>query len=86
MLDISVKISAFLRGIIYLTALGLSCSMWGLFSLPGIEPGPPTLGAWSLSHWTTREVPTPVFLLGEFPWTEESGGLQSMGLQRVGQD
>ena len=24
---------------------------------PGIEPGPPTLGAWSLTHWTTREVP-----------------------------
>ena len=25
---------------------------------------------------------TPVFLPGESPWTEESGGLQSMGLQR----
>ena len=25
-------------------------------------------------------------LAGEFPWTEESGGLQSMGLQRVGHD
>ena len=24
--------------------------------------------------------PTPVFLLGESPWTEEPGGLQSMGL------
>ena len=23
--------------------------------------------------------PTPVFLLGEFPWTEKPGGLQSMG-------
>ena len=23
----------------------------------GIEPGPPALGARSLSHWTTREVP-----------------------------
>jgi len=22
-----------------------------------MEPGPPALGAWSLSHWTTREVP-----------------------------
>ena len=28
--------------------------------------------------------PTPVFLLGESVWTEEPGGLQSMGLQRVG--
>ena len=28
--------------------------------------------------------PTPVFLPGESPWTGEPGGLQSMGLQRVG--
>ena len=27
--------------------------------------------------------PTPVFLTGESPWTEEPGGLQSMRLQRV---
>ena len=27
--------------------------------------------------------PTPVFLPGKSPWTEEPGGLQSMGLQRV---
>ena len=27
---------------------------------------------------------TPVFLLGESPWIEESGGLQSTGSQRVG--
>ena len=26
----------------------------------------------------------PVFLPGEIPWTEEPGGLQSMGLQTVG--
>ena len=30
--------------------------------------------------------PTPVFLPGESPWTEESAGLQSIGSQRVGQD
>ena len=30
--------------------------------------------------------PTPVFLPGEFPRTEEPGGLQSMRLQRVGHD
>ena len=29
----------------------------GLSSLTGIEPWPPALGAQSLSHWTTREVP-----------------------------
>ena len=29
--------------------------------------------------------PTPVFLPGEsVPWTEETGGLQSIGLQRAG--
>ena len=28
----------------------------------------------------------PVFLPGEFPWTEEADGLQSLGLQRVGHD
>ena len=27
--------------------------------------------------------PSPVFLSGESPWTEEPGGLQPMGLQRV---
>ena len=31
-------------------------------------------------------LPTPVFLPGEPPWTEEPGRLQSMGLQRVGHD
>ena len=35
----------------------LSCDMWGLVPWPGIEPLPPALGALSLSHWTTREVP-----------------------------
>ena len=33
------------------------CSMWDLVPWPGIELRPPALGAWSLSHWTTREVP-----------------------------
>ena len=31
-------------------------------------------------------LPTPVFLPGESPGTEEPGGLQSMGLERVGHD
>ena len=26
---------------------------------PGTEPPPPALEAWSLNHWTTREVPHP---------------------------
>ena len=30
--------------------------MWDLVPQPGIEPGPPALGARSLSHWITKEV------------------------------
>ena len=51
----------------YLAALGLSCSTHDLRSSvaackdlvpwPGIKPGSPVLGAWSLSHWTTKKVP-----------------------------
>ena len=33
---------------IYLAVSGLSCSMWDLVPWPGIEPGPPALGAQSL--------------------------------------
>ena len=33
--------------------------------------------------WGKKWQPTPVFLLGKIPWTEESGRLQSMVLQRV---
>ena len=32
------------------------------------------------------ELSTPIVLPGKIPWTEEPGGLQSMGSQRVGQD
>ena len=28
--------------------------------------------------WRRAQQPTPVFLFGESPWTEESGGLQSI--------
>ena len=36
--------------------------------------------------WKREWQPTPVFLPGESPWTEEPGGLQSTGLQRVRHD
>ena len=49
----------------YLTALGLGCHMWNLSPWPGMERGPPALGVWSLSLWTTREVPK--MLSEEFP-------------------
>ena len=32
-----------------------SCGLWDLVPWPGIKSGLPTLGAWSLSHWTTGE-------------------------------
>ena len=35
----------------------LSCGMWDRVPWPGIESRPPALGARSLTHWTTREVP-----------------------------
>ena len=36
---------------------------WGiLVPPPGIEPIPPAMEAWSLNHWTTREVPISVCL------------------------
>ena len=34
-----------------------NCGMWDLVPWPGMQPGSPALEAWSLSHWTTREVP-----------------------------
>ena len=68
----------FLKKIISLAAPGLRhrmrglqrgiqtphCSMWHLVPWPGIGPlpRPPALGAQSLSHWTTREVPVLAFL------------------------
>ena len=39
-----------------------------------------------LVAWRRKRQPTPVFLPGESLWTEELGGLQSMGLQRVRHD
>ena len=36
--------------------------------------------------WRRAWKPTPVFLPGESPWTEEPGGLQSVESQRVRHD
>ena len=43
---------------------GLSGGLWELVPRAGIEPGPPALGAQSLSSWTTREVPSFLILKG----------------------
>ena len=37
-------------------------------------------------RWRRKWQPTPVFLPGKFPWTEEPGGLQSIGFQWVRHD
>ena len=42
---------------IYLTVLGLSFSTWDLIPWSRIEPGPPILRSWNLSHWTINEIP-----------------------------
>jgi len=36
--------------------------------------------------WRRAWQPTPILWPGESPWTEEPGGLQSMGSQRVEDD
>ena len=44
-----------------------SCSMWAQGPWPGVEPGPPALGVWSLNYWTTRVVPKQQkFILSKF--------------------
>ena len=43
--------------IVYLAVLSLSCGMRDLVLRSGIKPSPTALGALSLSHWPTREVP-----------------------------
>ena len=62
----TVLTNVFLKIFFYLAVPGHSCGMQDLQSLSwclkfgslkGIKPGPPALGAWNLSHWTTREVP-----------------------------
>ena len=42
--------------------LSVATCMRDLAPQPGIEPRPPALGAQSPTHWTTREVPEPMFL------------------------
>ena len=39
------------------TFLAMPHGMWDI-PQPGIEPMLPALGAYSLNHWTAREVPT----------------------------
>ena len=59
--------------------------------LSGKEPtctcGRPRFNPWSRKiPWRRKWQPTPVTLPGKSLWTEESGGLPSMGSQRIGHD
>ena len=53
-----------------------ACNEGDMGSIPGLGRSP-RRGAWQL---------TLLFLAGESPWTEEPGGLQSIGSQRVRRD
>ena len=55
--------SFFFFFLIFLFIYLASCGMWDFVSRPGMEPVPPALEAWNLNHWTTREIPTPTFLM-----------------------
>ena len=52
----------------------------GRYKRPGFDPW-----LWKIP-WRRAQQPSPVLLPGGSPWTEEPGGLQSMGSQRVGYD
>ena len=52
-----------------------------------LQCGRPGFDPWvGKKPWRRAWQPTPVFLPGESPWTEEPGRLQSMGSQRVRHD
>ena len=50
----------------------LSWGIWDLVSSPGMETGPPALGALSLNHCTTMEVPWAILTLGPELWLRQS--------------
>ena len=54
-----------------------ACNAGDLSSFPGLGRSPGGGNEWQ---------PTPGFLAGKFPWTEEPGRPQSMRSQRAGQD
>ena len=64
---------------------GLPCGSVGKESAHNEEDAGsiPGLGG---SPWRRARQPTPVCLPAEYPWTEELGGLQPTGSQRVGHD
>ena len=52
-----LKIFVWLHWVLVAEYKLFTCSMWDLVPWPVMEPWPPELGTWSLSCWSTREVP-----------------------------
>ena len=58
---------------------------WASLMAQTVKNPPAMLETWvGKIPWRRARQPTLVFLPGESPWTQEPGGLQSMGSQRVG--
>ena len=54
--------------------------MWDLVPRPGIEPRPPALGVWSLSHWTTsRKLPDSILFV-RISWSPLECGVLSCSI------
>ena len=69
------------------TCLGLF-SLWASLLAQLVKNPPAMWETWVRSlgwkiPWRRKWQPTPVFLPGESPWTEEPGGLQSTGSQEL---
>ena len=67
------------------------CYWWAFLVIQMIKNLPAMQETWDEPlvgkiSWRRKWQPTPAFLPGESPWTEESGGLQPMGSQRLRQD
>ena len=71
-----------------------SFPLWAIMGFPGGSDSKESTCDWTRRlrfnpwvgkiSWRRTWQPTPVFLPGEFPWTEEPGRLQCTGSQRVG--
>ena len=68
----------------------LNYDMFIIFPVAQMVKNPPIIQETGFEPWVGKIPwrrawqPTPVFLRGESPWTEEPGGLQSMGSKRAG--
>ena len=59
--------------------------MWDLVPWPGIERRPPAWRAWSLSHWTTREVPVYINLYQSKIYIQKSAHIINVQLNEFSQ-